>query len=99
MFVSTQSSDVSQGRRGPARALLAGGFTTAVIAGPALGGFLYAFGAAVVYGTCLGFLAVSTLYIAAIPLAFVNQWLSDIIYVTVAMIWLVPDRRIERVQV
>ena len=33
MFGSTQSSDVSQGRRGPARALLAGGFTTAVIAG------------------------------------------------------------------
>src|SRR6478609_8321932 len=39
----------------------------AVIGGPVLGGFLYAFGAAVVYGTCLGFLVVSTLYIAAIP--------------------------------
>ena len=36
-----------------------------------------------------------TLYIAAIPLAFVNQWISDVIYVTVALIWLVPDRRIE----
>jgi uncharacterized membrane protein len=36
------------------------------------------------------------LYAAAIPLAFVNQWISDAIYVTVAMIWLVPDRRIER---
>src|SRR3989449_7042529 len=37
------------------------------------------------------------LYIAAIPLAFVNQWISDAIYVTVALIWLVPDRRIESV--
>ena len=37
------------------------------------------------------------LYIAAIPLAFVNQWISDALYVTVALIWLVPDRRIERV--
>jgi uncharacterized membrane protein len=37
------------------------------------------------------------LYVAAIPLAFVNQWFSDAIFVTVALIWLVPDRRIERV--
>lgn len=35
------------------------------------------------------------LYIAAIPLAFVNEWISDAIYVTVALIWFVPDRRIE----
>jgi uncharacterized membrane protein len=35
------------------------------------------------------------LYIAAILLAFVNQWISDGIYVLVALIWLVPDRRIE----
>jgi uncharacterized membrane protein len=35
------------------------------------------------------------LYAAAIPLAFVNQVLSDVIYVLVAMSWLVPDRRIE----
>jgi len=35
------------------------------------------------------------LYAAAIALAFVNQWLSDALYVTVALIWLVPDRRIE----
>jgi len=35
------------------------------------------------------------LYIAAIPLAFVHQLISDAIYVTVALIWLVPDRRIE----
>jgi uncharacterized membrane protein len=36
------------------------------------------------------------LYAAAIPLAFVSQWISDAIYVGVALIWLVPDRRIER---
>jgi uncharacterized membrane protein len=36
------------------------------------------------------------LYAAAIPLAFVNQWISDGIYAAVALIWLVPDRRIER---
>jgi uncharacterized membrane protein len=35
------------------------------------------------------------LYALAIPLAFVNQWVSDGIYVTVALIWLIPDRRIE----
>ena len=35
------------------------------------------------------------LYVAAIPLAFVNQWVSDIIYIVVALMWLVPDRRIE----
>jgi uncharacterized membrane protein len=35
------------------------------------------------------------LYVAAVPLAFVNQWFSDAIYFIVAMIWLVPDRRIE----
>lgn len=35
------------------------------------------------------------LYIIAIPLAFVNQWISDALYVLVAAIWLIPDRRIE----
>jgi uncharacterized membrane protein len=34
-------------------------------------------------------------YLAAIPLAFVNQWISDAIYVAVVLLWLVPDRRIE----
>jgi uncharacterized membrane protein len=37
------------------------------------------------------------LYLAAIPLAFVSSWISIALYVTVALIWLVPDRRIERV--
>ena len=34
-------------------------------------------------------------YIAGILLAFVNTWISDAIYVVVALMWLVPDRRIE----
>ncbi len=37
------------------------------------------------------------LYLAAIPLAFVSVWISSGLYVFVALIWLVPDRRIERV--
>ncbi len=36
------------------------------------------------------------LYAVAIPLAFVAEWASDAIYVVTALIWLVPDRRIER---
>jgi uncharacterized membrane protein len=35
------------------------------------------------------------MYIAAIPLAFLRPWIADLVYVTVALIWLVPDRRIE----
>jgi hypothetical protein len=39
------------------------------------------------------------LYAAAVPLAFVHEAISDGIYVAVAIMWLVPDRRIEsRVQ-
>jgi uncharacterized membrane protein len=37
------------------------------------------------------------LYLLAIGAAFVSQWLSLAIYATVAVIWFVPDRRIERV--
>jgi uncharacterized membrane protein len=36
-------------------------------------------------------------YTAAIPLAFVDERISQGMYVLVALIWLVPDRRIERV--
>ncbi|WP_410209640.1 TMEM175 family protein [Aquirhabdus sp.] len=39
------------------------------------------------------------LYLVAIPLAFVNQWISIALYVTVAIIWFLPDRRIEKVLV
>ena len=35
------------------------------------------------------------LYAAAIPLAFVHQAIADGVYVFVALMWLVPDRRIE----
>jgi uncharacterized membrane protein len=38
----------------------------------------------------------AALYAIAIPLAFVHEWISDAIYVLVALIWLVPDPRIER---
>jgi uncharacterized membrane protein len=36
-----------------------------------------------------------TLYALAIPLAFVNRWISVAIYVFVALMWLIPDPRIE----
>ena len=36
------------------------------------------------------------LYLVAIPLAFVNIWLSALIYIGIACLWLVPDRRIEK---
>jgi uncharacterized membrane protein len=36
------------------------------------------------------------MYLTAIPMAFVAQWISDGLYVAVALTWLVPDRRIER---
>jgi len=35
------------------------------------------------------------IYLAAIPLAFVSQWISISLYVATYIIWLVPDRRIE----
>jgi uncharacterized membrane protein len=38
-------------------------------------------------------------YIIAIPVAFWSQWISLGLYVFVALIWLVPDRRIEHVLV
>jgi uncharacterized membrane protein len=36
------------------------------------------------------------LYLAAIPLAFVSVWIADALFIFVAVLWLVPDRRIER---
>jgi uncharacterized membrane protein len=36
------------------------------------------------------------LYAIAIPTAFVNRWVAYAIYVAIALIWFVPDRRIER---
>ncbi len=37
----------------------------------------------------------AVLYLAAIALAFVRPWMADVIYLAVALIWLIPDRRIE----
>ena len=36
-------------------------------------------------------------YLAAVPLAFVSPWIASVVYAAVAFVWLVPDRRIERV--
>ena len=36
------------------------------------------------------------LYFVAIPLAFVSPWIAAGLYVFVALLWLVPDPRIER---
>jgi uncharacterized membrane protein len=36
-------------------------------------------------------------YAIAIPLAFVSPWIANGLYVAVALMWLIPDRRIERV--
>jgi uncharacterized membrane protein len=35
-------------------------------------------------------------YLIAIPLTFFNEWLAGAIYVGVALMWLIPDRRIEK---
>ena len=35
-------------------------------------------------------------YLVAIPVAFVHPWISCALYVLVAVMWLIPDRRIEK---
>jgi uncharacterized membrane protein len=35
-------------------------------------------------------------YLIAIPLAFLSPWMAHALYVFVALMWLAPDRRIER---
>jgi uncharacterized membrane protein len=35
-------------------------------------------------------------YLAAVPLAFVSPWIAGGLYVFVALVWLIPDPRIER---
>ena len=37
------------------------------------------------------------IYLIAIPTAFWSQWISQGLYVLVALVWLIPDRRIESV--
>lgn len=36
------------------------------------------------------------LYLTAIPMAWVSVWISGALYVGVVLMWLIPDRRIER---
>jgi uncharacterized membrane protein len=36
------------------------------------------------------------LYLAAIPLAFVSSWIASALYLFVALLWLIPDPRIEK---
>lgn len=36
------------------------------------------------------------LYLMAIPATFFNEWIAETIFVSVALMWLVPDRRIEK---
>jgi len=36
------------------------------------------------------------IYLSAVPLAFVSPWIANGMYALVALLWLVPDRRIER---
>jgi len=38
-----------------------------------------------------------TMYAAGIGLGFVNAWLGLAVYVAVALIWFIPDRRLEKV--
>jgi uncharacterized membrane protein len=35
------------------------------------------------------------LYVSAIALSFVRPWIADVLYAVVALMWFVPDRRIE----
>ena len=46
-------------------------------------------------GTVKGKISV-VFYLVAIPMAFVNPWISCALYVLVAVMWLIPDRRIEK---
>jgi len=38
----------------------------------------------------------AALYVVAVPSAFVQRWIAFAIYVTVSLMWLAPDRRIEK---
>ncbi len=37
------------------------------------------------------------LYLGSIPAAFLHPWISNAVHVLVAIVWLIPDRRIERI--
>ena len=50
---------------------------------------------AAIGGDLKGYLSI-VMYAAAIPLAFTNRWVAYAIYLSVALLWFIPDRRIER---
>jgi uncharacterized membrane protein len=52
---------------------------------------------ATVVGTGMKEKASVIIYLISLPLAFVNSWLAFFCYFTVATMWLIPDRRIEKV--
>ena len=35
-------------------------------------------------------------YILAIPLVFISPWISGLLYITIALTWIIPDSRIEK---
>jgi uncharacterized membrane protein len=51
---------------------------------------------AMAVGRDLKGLASVVLYAVAIPLAFAEPWFACAVYTVVAVIWLIPDRRIEK---
>jgi uncharacterized membrane protein len=52
---------------------------------------------AIAIGTDLKGKLSPVIYSASIALAYVSRWIAVIGYVVVALIWLIPDRRVERV--
>ena len=75
------------------------GVSLALVAWVPLLGFALLAGLGPEQGTSVSFLAsinTHVRFLVAIPLAFVAPILACAIYVTVAAIWIVPDRRIER---
>ena len=37
----------------------------------------------------------AVVYLVAVPMAFVNRWIAVALYVAVALVWVIPDRRLE----
>ena len=52
---------------------------------------------AIALGSDIKGLSSSAIYVIAIPFSFVNPWIAFSAYVLVAVIWFIPDRRIEKV--
>ena len=51
-----------------------------------------------VVATCpvIATIGIESMYAVAIPVSFVNRWVALALYAIVALMWLIPDRRIER---